>query len=145
METVHCVKCTNLLKNYSWTSASGHLSTMTTFFGTSGQKIVTLTLVWNLTTTTSSLQLPLSSVPKVAIVERFNRIQTCLVTGSCCLEFQLTVSSATVATHLMKFDPKFSALLRIPVVINTNKPPPKPIKEIQSFSSTKRKRTHKGQ
>ena len=91
------------------------------------------------------LQWLLSSVPKVAIVERFNRIQTCLVTGSCCLEFQLTVSSATIATHLMKFDPKFSALLRIPVVINTNKPPPKPIKEIQSFSSTKRKRTHKGQ
>lgn len=56
---------------------------------------------------------------------------------------KLTVSSATIATHLMKFDPKFSALLRIPVVINTNKPPPKPIKEIQSFSSTKRKRTHK--
>ena len=81
----------------------------------------------------------------MAIVERFNCIQTRLVTGSCSLEFQLTVSSATIATHLMKFDPKFSALLRIPVVINTNKPPPKPIKEIQSFSSTKRKRTQKGQ
>ncbi|CAH3018367.1 unnamed protein product [Porites evermanni] len=56
---------------------------------------------------------------------------------------KLTVSSATIATHLMKFDPKFSALLRIPVVINTNKSLPKPIKEFQIFSSTKRKRTHK--
>ena len=145
METVHCVKCTSLLKKYSWTSVSGHLSTTTTFFGPSGQKIVTLTH-YNVTHYNDHLlQWLLSSVPKVAIVERFNRIQTCLVTGSCCLEFQLTVSSATIATHLMKFDPKFSALLRIPVVINTNKPPPKPIKEIQSFSSTKRKRTHRGQ
>ena len=57
--------------NYSRISANRHLSTCTiaTFFRPGGQKIHALTLVLNL-----SLQRLLSSVPKVAVVERFNCI-----------------------------------------------------------------------
>ncbi len=42
------------------------------------------------------------------------------------LPFQLTISSTSVSirNYLMKFDPRFSALLRIPVNIDSNKPPP---------------------
>ena len=43
-------------------------------FCPSRQKIHTWTLVYNLSTTATSLQLPLSSVPKVAVVESFNCI-----------------------------------------------------------------------
>ena len=49
------------------TSTNGH------FFRPGGQKIHTLTLVLNqLSTTATTPQRPLSSVPKVTIVERFN-------------------------------------------------------------------------
>ena len=63
----NCIQSNLLLRPYN-----RHLCTKAT--GPSGQKIHTLTLVQNLSTTATSLQWPLSSVLKVTVVQRFNCI-----------------------------------------------------------------------
>ena len=53
---------------YSRTSTNNHLSTMATFLMDSPY----IDSCLNLSTTATSLQRPLSSIPKVALVEMFN-------------------------------------------------------------------------
>ena len=55
---------------YSHTSTNSHLSTLTIFFAES----LCIHFCFRLSTMATSLQWPLFSVPKVAIVERFNCI-----------------------------------------------------------------------
>lgn len=54
--------------------------------------------------------------------------------------FQLTFSSSSIAIrhHLMNFDPRFSALLKRPVKIDYNKPPPAVLKLEKSSKQRKR-------
>lgn len=61
------------------------------------------------------------------------------MTNFCIFFFQLTLSSSSIAitSHLINFDQRFSTLLKTPVKIDYNKPPPA---ELKLDKSSKRKK-----